>query len=132
MSDINNCTHTGRLGSKVELIKISETTIATMSVAVNYTAKGKESVTWLRVKAFNGLAEVCSKYLEKGSQICFTSRYAEDRVEKEGEPTKYFSYFVMSDLKMFSAASSPTPPILEEKETTDEELIAEALEAELA
>ena len=109
MSDINNCTHTGRLGSKVELIKISETTIATMSVAVNYTAKGKESVTWLRVKAFNGLAEVCAKYLEKGSQICFTSRYAEDRVEKEGEP-----------------------PILEEEEATDEELIAEALEAELA
>ena len=94
------------------------TKISTMSVAVNFMSKGVEKVTWLRVKAFNGLADICKEHLVKGSRLGFVGHYQEDKVEEEGKPTKYYSYFVMDNLTMLGG--TPAPDAQTEEEATED------------
>ena len=61
---------TGFVGSDVALKKVGEQRVATFSLAVNRkTSAGKQQTLWVRINAWNGLAEVAVKYIRKSSLI---------------------------------------------------------------
>jgi len=79
---LNKATIIGRLGDDPQ---VRETPggdkVANFSVATNETWKGKdgnpqESTEWHRVTAWRNLAEICERYLKKGSRL-----YLEGRIQ---------------------------------------------------
>ena len=72
----------GHLGRDPEFQVTSEgTPLARFSLAVsrNYTVKGerKEETEWFNIVTWNKLAEICEKYLHKGSKV-----YIEGRIQQ--------------------------------------------------
>ena len=77
MSSLNRCTIIGRLGQDVEVrYTQSNVAVATLSVATSEKYKDKsgelvEKTQWHRIVAWGRLAEICQKYLKKGSLAYF-------------------------------------------------------------
>jgi single-strand DNA-binding protein len=91
---MNSCTIIGNLGDNPTLRQTpSSRSVTNFSVAVDrrYQKTGGEgedrrtvkTTDWVDVVVWNGLAEVCSRYLQKGSKVCvegsIRSRVYEDR-----------------------------------------------------
>ena len=80
MATLNRFTAIGRLTRDVELrVTPKGTAIATFGLAINRKFKGedgaqKEEVTFLDFEAWQKTAELCSKYLQKGSEVYIESR----------------------------------------------------------
>ena len=79
-NDLNYCAFIGRLGKEVETRYMpSGEAVASFSIAVGSQWKNKEgekqdSTEWVNITAFGKLAEICGKYLEKGSQVFISGR----------------------------------------------------------
>src|SRR5690625_5588202 len=77
MSSLNKATIIGRLGAEPEVRNTqSGTAVATLSVATSEKYKNKsgeliEKTQWHRIVAWGRLAEICQKYLKKGSHAYF-------------------------------------------------------------
>lgn len=72
---MNRLTIIGNLGAAPEMrYTPTDKAVANFSVAVNErwndsAGERREKTTWFRVTAWNGLAEVCQNYLDKGSRV---------------------------------------------------------------
>lgn len=90
--DLNEVKVLGRLGGNVELrYTAAGMAVANFSVATNNrytTAAGdkRDDVSWHRVVVWGKLADVCSKYLHKGSRVYVAARlqYRKYTTEVEG------------------------------------------------
>src|SRR5690625_2042514 len=77
MSSLNKASIIGRLGAEPEVRNTqSGTAVATLSVATSEKYKDKsgeleEKTQWHRIVAWGRLAEICQKYLKKGSLAYF-------------------------------------------------------------
>lgn len=61
----------GSLGKDPELRSTqSGIAVTTFSVAVNGKKGEEKTTTWFRVTAWRQLAEICNRYLAKGSKVC--------------------------------------------------------------
>ena len=75
MASVNKAIVIGHLGRDPEMkYTTSGTPICNFSVATSESWKGnngekQERTEWHRIVAWKGLAEVCGKYLQKGSQV---------------------------------------------------------------
>ena len=74
MADLNRCIFTGRLGADPELrVTPRGTTACTLSLAVDRPRpKDKDSekeTDWLTITAWSGVAEFCTRFLNKGRRI---------------------------------------------------------------
>jgi single-strand DNA-binding protein len=70
MASLNKISLIGYLGRDVETKYLeSGSQVANFSVAVTEKWKEKETTEWFNVVAFGKLAEICSKYLTKGSLV---------------------------------------------------------------
>ncbi|MBZ0280748.1 MAG: single-stranded DNA-binding protein [Anaerolineae bacterium] len=78
----------GNLGDTPELREANGQPVATFSVAVNNRRGEKQTVTWYRVTAWNGLAETVVKYLEKGRRVLVegSNLRASAYVDRDGQP----------------------------------------------
>jgi single-strand DNA-binding protein len=90
-NDLNQCNFIGRLGKDVETrYMTSGDAIASFSIAISSQWKDKngekqDSTEWVNVSVFGKLAEICGKYLEKGSQVFVSGRIKTDKyTDKEG------------------------------------------------
>ena len=60
----------GNLGADPEMRYLPDgTAVTNFSVAVNQKRGENETTTWVRVTAWDKLAEVCNEYLEKGRPV---------------------------------------------------------------
>lgn len=60
----------GNLGADPEMRYLPDgTAVTNFSVAVNQKRGESETMIWVRVTAWNKLAEVCNEYLEKGRPV---------------------------------------------------------------
>lgn len=90
MSGVNKAIILGRLGRDPELrVTKSGTPVANMSVATSESYKDKkgekqERTEWHRIIVWDKLAELCDKYLEKGSQVYIEGRIQTREWEKDG------------------------------------------------
>ena len=82
-SGLNRCTFIGNLGADPELKTTTNgTSVTTFSIAVNEswtdksTGEKQERVEWIRLVAWQRLAEVCAEFLKKGKQV-----YVEGRMQ---------------------------------------------------
>lgn len=114
-NDLNQCTFIGRLGADVEMrFMTSGDAVASFSIAVGSQWKDKtsgekqESVEWVNVTAFGKLAEICGKYLKKGSQIYLSGRMKTDKYEKDGI-TRYSTKIIADTMQMLGAKHEGTP-----------------------
>lgn len=101
----------GNLGRDPEFQVTSEgTPVAKFSLAVSrtYTAKGekKEETEWFNIVTWNKLAEICEKYLHKGSKVYIEGRLTQRKyTDREGVQRTAVDV-IASDMKMLDSKAS--------------------------
>jgi single-strand DNA-binding protein len=95
-NDLNQCNFIGRLGADPETrYTQSGEAVCNFRIAVGWKSKEKEGAEWVSCTAFGKLAEICSTYLVKGSQVFVQGRFKTDEYEKDG--IKRYSTKIMLD-----------------------------------
>lgn len=110
-NDLNQCNFIGRLGKDVETRYMpSGDEIASFSIAIGSQWKDKsgekqESTEWVNISVFGKLAEVCGKYLEKGSQVFVSGRMKTEKyTDKEGIE-RYSTKIIADKMQMLGGKS---------------------------
>jgi single-strand DNA-binding protein len=115
MSGANLVILIGRLGKNPEIKHLtSGTAISSFSLATSESWKDKntgektEKTEWHNCKAFGRLAEVCSEYLTKGSQIYVEGKLETSSWDKDG--TKHYrTEIVLNKMQMLGNHSWKEP-----------------------
>lgn len=109
MAAVNSCIFIGNLGQDPEVRNtVSGGTLASFSIACNenYTNKKGEKVEkteWIRVVAFNRLAEIAGEYLRKGSPVFVEGKFRTNKwVDKNGV-TRYSSEIQAMSLQLLGS-----------------------------
>ena len=108
---INKWIGIGRLTKDVEMRYSQDgNAIASFSVACSEswkdkkTGEKKERVEFVRIVAFNRLAEICGEYLHKGKQVYIEGRLQTRSWEKDGV-TRYSTEIVLEKMQMLGGKS---------------------------
>lgn len=82
---VNTCLLQGTLGHDPE-IKTSPSgkTYARFSIANSESYKGKTTTYWFSVIAWGNLADICVKWLKKGTQALFQCKLTSSKYKKDG------------------------------------------------
>ena len=112
-SDLNMWQGIGRLGKDVELrFSASGDAIANFSIACGWKTKDKEGAEWVNITAFGKLAEICGKYLKKGSQVYVSgSMRTEKYTDKVTGVEKYSTKIVAEKMQMLGGKSENTDEV---------------------
>jgi single-strand DNA-binding protein len=107
MSDMNQCNFTGRLGKDVEARFMPDgRAVANFSIAVKETWKDRntgqkqERTEWVNLVFFGPVAEICHKYLSKGSKIRVTGKQRTRKWEATDGTDRYTTEIVVNELEM--------------------------------
>lgn len=100
----------GRLGQDPEVKtlesgkKVTNFTMATNETFKSADGSKTEETTWHTIVAWNGLAEISSKYLKKGKEVCIEGRISyRTYTDKNGLP-KNVTEIVATDLVLLSSS----------------------------
>ena len=109
MSGVNQITIVGNVGSPPELsYGQSSVPFCRFSVAVNERWKTdgekRERVTWFPVIAFNGLAETCANFVDRGKLLAIQGR-VQTREYADREGTKHHVMQVIAERITFLGAA---------------------------
>ena len=94
----------GNLGQDPEIKKtekgksVARFTLATTDSYRNSEGQKVEDTTWHNIVAWNGLAEVATKFLKKGREVAVEGRIAHRAYEDKEGVQKYFTEIVLSDI----------------------------------
>lgn len=108
--DLNQCNFIGRLGKDIEIRYMpSGSAVANFSIAVSddYTKDGQkvDQTEWVKIVAFNKLAEICEKYLKKGSKVFVSGRF-KTRMYEQDNVKKYTTEIVCETMQMLDTKDS--------------------------
>ena len=78
---------------------------AVCSFSLAVTERKGQEVEWFNIVVWEKLAEICQKYLKKGSQIYIEGRQKTETWEKDGEK-KYKQTIVIHNMTMLGQAGS--------------------------
>ena len=93
---INNCSLIGRLVREPDVRTTqSGTTVARFSIAIDSGFGDNKRTDFPSIVCFGKTAEICDKYLSKGSQVGVTGRLQTGSYEKDG--TKFYTTDVIAD-----------------------------------
>lgn len=103
MSDLNQCTITGRLGADVEVRRTQDgKPIANLRVASSETwrdrnsGERKEKTEWFSVVIFSeGLCKVAEQYLKKGSHVLLQGKIATRKWQDQSGNDRYSTELVL-------------------------------------
>jgi single-strand DNA-binding protein len=127
MSDLNMWQGIGRLGKDVEIrVTAGGDSVANFSIACGWKTKDKEGAEWVNISAFGKLAEICGKYLKKGSQVYIAGSLRTDKYTDKASGVEKFSTKVVAErMQMLggkpetgSVAQAPAPSV----ENIDEDI----------
>lgn len=111
-SDLNRCEFIGRLGKDPETRYMqSGDPVTNFSIAVGEKWRDKnsgemnEKTTWVNVVTFRKLAEICEKYLEKGSQVFIAGKLSVRKWQDKDGNDRYSTEIVASDMQMLGGKS---------------------------
>ena len=97
-TDLNMWQGIGRLGKDVELrFTSSGDAVANFSIACGWKTKDKEGAEWVNITAFGKLAEICGKYLKKGSQVYIAGSMRTDKYTDKVSGVEKFSTKVVAE-----------------------------------
>lgn len=104
MSSVNKVTLIGRLGQDPEVkytpngMTVCNVSVATSESWTDKSGQKQERTEWHRVVAYGKVAEILSKYTQKGSQIYIEGRLSNrDWTDKEGVK-RYTTEIILSQL----------------------------------
>jgi single-strand DNA-binding protein len=124
-NDLNRCEFIGRLGADVDIrYTVQGRAVANFNIAVGRKWKDKqtnenvESTEWIRIVAFNRLAEICSEYLKKGSQIFVSGELKTRKWQDKSGQDHLTTEIVAHEMQMFGGGQrqeakphqEPEPP----------------------
>lgn len=93
---MNNCSLIGRLVRDPDVRTTqSGTTVARFSIAIDSGFGDNKRTDFPSIVCFGKTAEICDKYLSKGSQVGVTGRLQTGSYEKDG--TKFYTTDVIAD-----------------------------------
>ena len=105
----------GNLGADPEMRFTQQgTAVTSMRLAVSRSWKGQngalqEETEWVRVSAWNKLAEVCNQYLTKGSRIYVEGRLKTSKYTDRDNIERYSTDVVMQEMIMLDGRREGTP-----------------------
>ena len=123
MASLNKETLIGRLTRDTE--EAGGGSVVKFSVATSESWKDKkgekqEKTEYHRIVTFGKLAEICGKYLRKGSQVYIEGRLQTSSWEKDGV-TKYSTDIIASEMKMLGSKAESSNVASEELPETNRE-----------
>jgi len=113
MRDINKVMLIGRLGKEPDLrytpkgTAVCSFTLATNNDYNDESGNQVKRVEWHNISAWGKLAEICSKYLKKGSKIFCEGRLQYDEYEKDGIK-RFSTKIIMSEMQMLDTRAEAT------------------------
>ena len=120
-NDLNQCQFIGRLGKDPEVRQLqSGDSVCNFSLAVGWKTKDKEGVEWVNISVFGKLAEICGKYLNKGSQVFVQGRFKTDKYTDNNGVERYSTKIMANEVQFLGGkpngqAEAPAPAV-----TTDD------------
>jgi len=103
-NDLNHCSFIGRLVKDPEVRYSPEgTAMCSFTLACGWKTKNKEGTEWIRVVAYQKLAEIIGEYMKKGSQMHVSGRMVTRTYEKDGEK-RYSTEIVAENMQMLGHA----------------------------
>lgn len=106
---MNKVILSGNLGRDPEVRMAGETKVATFSIAVKEKRKGEEYTEWVNIQYWGKIADVCEKYLKKGSKIlCEGKLKTESWSDKTTGEKKYKTIVVGQTMEMLGGRSEQT------------------------
>ena len=108
--DLNRCEFIGRLGDDPTIRYTPDgKAVANISIACGeswvdkQTGEKKEKTEWVRIVAFNKLAEIIGEYLNKGSQIYISGKLQTRKWQDNNGDTKYTTEIIADQLQMLDS-----------------------------
>jgi single-strand DNA-binding protein len=86
--------------------KVAHFTLATNDNYKNADGQKVEETTWHNIVAWNGLAEVASKFLKKGKEIAVEGRIVYRTYEDKKGVTKYITEIVLSEMLLLGSSKA--------------------------
>lgn len=114
-NDLNRCEFIGRLGRNVESRYTSDgKAVANFSIAVGSQWKSKdgakqEATEWVNLVAYDKLAEICSEYLSKGSQVYVSGKIKTRKWQAKDGQDKYTTEVIVEQMQMLGGKSTGGP-----------------------
>jgi len=111
MANYNNITLVGRLGKDPELsITPNGTPVCKFVIAVDdFISKEKKATYWFNIVTFGNLAEVCEKYLNKGSLVLIAGKATMRTYEDKNKQQRTWHEIVASSMQMLDKKPSVSP-----------------------
>jgi single-strand DNA-binding protein len=102
---VNKVTLVGRVGKEVESQEVNNKTVAKFSLATTESYKDKsgekqETTTWHNIVIWGSLADICVKYLQKGSLVYLEGKISNRSWDDKDGNKKYMTEIVCSEMKM--------------------------------
>jgi len=107
MAGVNQIVIIGNLGKDPEL-KYTANGKAVVNFSVAVTEKfgeGKEKTEWFNIVAWEKLAEICGKYLRKGSPVYLNGRVETRKWEDKDGGTRYTTEVIVRNMQMLGSKS---------------------------
>lgn len=121
MSNLNQCNFIGRLGNEPETrFTQSGKAVTNISIAISEKYKDKntgqqvEKTEWVKIAAFDKLAEIMQKYLKKGSSVYISGKMKTSKYQAPDGSDRYSTEIVANQMQMLdskgdNAESKPQP-----------------------
>ena len=119
--DLNKVQMTGRLGADPEMRFTPQGhAVTTFRVASNRSwrsAEGEshEDTEWFRVVAWNKLAEICNKWLSKGSRVYVEGRMQTRQWQDQEGQTRYLAEVIANDMIILDGRRDGPPAVQEDE-----------------
>jgi single-strand DNA-binding protein len=107
----NRVTLIGNLGQDPDIKtldsgkKVAHFTLATNDVYKNGEGQKIEETTWHNIVAWNGLAEIAEKYLNKGKEVAVDGKLVYRSYEDKKGVTRYITEVVLNELLLLRSSA---------------------------
>ena len=101
MAGINKAIIVGNVGKDPEIRYMANgDAVTNFSVVTTWKGKGEEQTEWHRITTFGKLAEICGKYLKKGSQVYIEGRLQTSKYTGKDGIERYSTDIIASQMQM--------------------------------
>jgi single-strand DNA-binding protein len=117
MSNLNQCNFIGRLGNEPETrFTQSGKAVTNISIAISEKYKDKntgqqvEKTEWVKIAAFDKLAEIMQEYLKKGNLVYINGKMRTNKyLDKDGK-TCYSTEIIANQMQMLEGKGESSKP----------------------
>lgn len=100
-NDLNQCNFIGRLGVDPEIRYLPQGgAVANFSIACNWKSKDKEGSEWIKIVAYEILAEICGEYLKKGSKVFISGKQRTRKWQDQQGVERYTTEIIANEMQM--------------------------------